>query len=691
VAVAFALLLAAGNLGPAAPRVAGAGDITLHPVEDARVKEAEPTKNFGNDALLHVRLYPGQRQRSYLRFDVSGLVTPPDSVRLRLFNTDPSPNGGTVRTVSGTWTESAITWNTAPLLGQQALATFGDAAVNTWVEVDLTDYVTGNGQFDFGIDSSIGNLAAYSSSEGANPPELVILGGGEPGPPVAAFTASPVAGAAPLDVWFTSQSTGQPSSWAWDFDGDGLVDSDVRNPRHMYDAPGSYDVTLTVTNALGSDSVTQVGFVNVNTEAVLVGAGDIADCTSSGDEATAELVKQVGGIVFTAGDNAYPHGSDLDFQNCYAPSWGTHLARTRPAAGNHDYETAGALGYFGYFGAAAGPAGRGYYAYDVGTWRVIVLDSNCEIVAGGCGVGSPQEAWLRDELSTHTDANVLAIWHHPRFNSGTEHGNYLPVAPFWDALYEYGADVVIAGHEHVYERFAPQTPSGLSDAAYGIRQFTVGTGGAPRYTFGSPQPNSEVRYNGSPGVLKMTLNAASYSWQFIPTPGATFTDSGTGTVHGAPPPATGLLVVPATEDARVKEAQPAKNFGADLSLQVRLRAGQQHRSFLSFTVTGLDGPPVSVRLRLFSTDGSPDGGSLYPVLGPWSESTVTWSNQPPCGTTPLGAMGVVATGTWAEVDLTPIVTGNGVYSWGLVTGSNNAAMFSSSETSNPPQLVIDPG
>lgn len=673
------------------PTAGAATQIAINPTADARVKEAEPTKNFGNDALLHARNYPSLHQRSYLRFDISGLLAPPDSVVLRLFNTDDSPDGGTIRSVLGSWNESTITWANSPALGSGSLGTIGPTTVGTWAEVDLTNVITGNGTYDLGLDNAVGNLVAYSSSEGANPPQLLIIGGAEPGPPVADFGATPTTGAAPLDVAFTSLSRGQPDTWEWDFDGDGVVDSAVRSPHHLYTSPGIYNVTLTVSNTFGSDSLTRSGFVNVNADAVLVGAGDIADCIATDDEATATLLDQNGGIVFTAGDNAYPAGTASDFANCYDPTWGRHFLRTKPTPGNHDYMTVGASGYFNYFGAAAGPPGRGYYAYDLGTWRIIVLDSNCSFVAGGCGAGSPQEQWLRSELAAHSDANVLAMWHHPRFNSGTEHGNDPEVAPFWDALYEYGADLVINGHEHVYERFAPQTPSATTDSFYGIRQFTVGTGGADLYSFGTPRPNSQVRYNGSAGVLKLTLEQNGYSWQFIPISGFTFTDSGVGSTHGPPPPSAQLIHVQPTADARVKEAQPNRNFGSDGTLQVRLRSGQSHRSYLTFTVSGLTQAPQSVHLRLLNTDSSSDGGALYRVTSTWFENTITWNNQPSRESAAFAQVGSVVAGTIADVDLTGIVTGNGTYSWVLVSGSNNAAIYDSSETSFPPELVIDPG
>jgi hypothetical protein len=264
---------------------------------------------------------------------------------------------------------------------------------------------------------------------------------------------------------------------------------------------------------------------------VLVGAGDIAVCGSSGDEATSNLLLNISGTVFTLGDNAYNSGSASEYTNCYDPSWGRVKSRTRPTPGNHEYGTANAAGYFGYFGSAAGDPAKGYYSYDLGAWHIIVLNSNSSCTTISCAAGSAQEQWLRADLGANSKACTLAYWHHPRFNSGASHGNNIAVAPFWDALYQYGAEIILNGHEHVYERFGPQTPNATPDATTGIRQFTVGTGGAGLYSFSSTiQPNSEVRNNTSMGVLKLTLRSGGYDWQFIPATG-TFTDSGSGTCH----------------------------------------------------------------------------------------------------------------------------------------------------------------
>jgi len=267
-------------------------------------------------------------------------------------------------------------------------------------------------------------------------------------------------------------------------------------------------------------------------DAVLVGAGDIADCGSSGDAATAALVSSISGTVFTLGDNAYESGTTKQFKNCYGPTWGRFKARTRPAIGNHDYETKGADGYFDYFGKAAGPRGKGWYSYDAGAWHVIVLNSNCEKVR--CDRGSEQERWLRADLAAHKNRCTLAYWHHARFVSDSVHGNHPDLQRFWEALYDYGAELVLSGHAHVYERFAPQTPWGKADRRHGIRQIVVGTGGSTLYRFRSPRPHSEARNANTFGVLKLTLHNRGYDWKFIPQAGKNFRDSGHGSCHDRP-------------------------------------------------------------------------------------------------------------------------------------------------------------
>ncbi len=261
---------------------------------------------------------------------------------------------------------------------------------------------------------------------------------------------------------------------------------------------------------------------------VLVGAGDIAGCDSVDDEATAALLDGTDGTVFTLGDNVYESGTTSEFAECYEPSWGRHKARTRPAPGNHDYETAQASPYYAYFGAAAGDPNKGYYSYSVGTWHIIVLNSNCEDV-GGCHAGSPQEQWLRADLGANPSTCTLAYWHHVRFSSGP----YPDAAytSFWRALYEAGADLVLSAHDHLYERFAPQSPDGVADPLRGIRRFTVGTGGAPLRNIAQVAANSEARSDETHGVLRLSLYPTSYEWEFVPVAGKTFTDAGSASCH----------------------------------------------------------------------------------------------------------------------------------------------------------------
>jgi len=265
-------------------------------------------------------------------------------------------------------------------------------------------------------------------------------------------------------------------------------------------------------------------------EAVLIGAGDIADCSDlAGAEATAKLLEANPGTVMALGDLAYPNGTPDDFK-CYHKTWGRVKDRTRPAVGNHEFHSTGASYYFQYFGSAAGDPKTGYYSYDLGAWHIVVLNSECQQV-GGCEAGSSQEKWLRADLAAHPVGCTLAYFHKPRFSSGLNHGNDPEVGAFWQALYDYNAELILNGHDHDYERFAPQDPGGNADPKRGIREFVVGTGGKNHREFGIRKSNSEVRNNRAFGVLKLTLKTTGYDWKFIPEAGKTFTDSGSGSCH----------------------------------------------------------------------------------------------------------------------------------------------------------------
>jgi hypothetical protein len=271
---------------------------------------------------------------------------------------------------------------------------------------------------------------------------------------------------------------------------------------------------------------------NVSGDPVLVGAGDIASCDDlAGAEATAKLIDKIPGTVFAVGDLAYPDGSDQQFAKCYAPTWGRFRDRTRPAPGNHEYHKDGASGYVRYFGDAAGDPNKGYYSYELGEWHIVVLNSECAEV-GGCGAASPQGEWLKQDLARHPAACTLAYFHQPLFSSGGKHGNNPEMKPLWDVLYHAGADVVINGHDHDYERFAPQDPEGHADAKHGIREFVVGSGGKNSHRrMGTAKPNSEARNDDTFGVLKLTLHPKGYQWEFVPQAGKTFNDTGSDVCH----------------------------------------------------------------------------------------------------------------------------------------------------------------
>lgn len=267
----------------------------------------------------------------------------------------------------------------------------------------------------------------------------------------------------------------------------------------------------------------------------LVGAGDIAGCADlTGAIATAKLLDTIPGTVFAAGDLAYQHGTYEEFQKCYGPTWGRFKARTRPAPGNHEYNGSTAIGYFRYWGAQAGDAGKGYYSYNLGAWHIVVLNTNCwSKELGGCAEGSPEEIWLKQDLAAHANSCTLAYGHHALFSSGllSKHAEHPELRPFWQDLYDAHADLILAGHEHSYERFAPQNPDGRADPGQGILEIVAGTGGRSHTPLGYAKPNSEVRDDRTYGVLKLTLSPGKYRWEFVPEAGKTFRDSGEGVCH----------------------------------------------------------------------------------------------------------------------------------------------------------------
>jgi hypothetical protein len=358
----------------------------------------------------------------------------------------------------------------------------------------------------------------------------------------AVVLAAPTAGAATLSLSPTSGTAGasvQARGTGFGKKLSGSVDFGVTpvatfrtNPKGVFSATfrvpsgysGSVSVTARTAAAAASASFNVTGAPPPppppGGDPVIAGAGDIAGDSNDG-EPTARLLDSIAPtIVYTLGDNAYESGTSQQYQDYYDPTWGRHKAKTKPAPGNHEYQTPGGAGYFQYFNPL-----QSYYSYNLGNWHLISL--NGEISHSR---GSAQELFLQSDLAANAGRCTLAYWHEPRFTSGSVHGNDTSFDAFWQDLYAARAEVVLNGHNHNYERFALQNPQGQADSN-GIREFVAGTGGRSHYGFTTPKANSQVRNADTFGVLKMTLHPSSYDWQFVPIAGQTFTDSGTTTCH----------------------------------------------------------------------------------------------------------------------------------------------------------------
>jgi len=278
---------------------------------------------------------------------------------------------------------------------------------------------------------------------------------------------------------------------------------------------------------------------------VMIGTGDIARCNDDGDEATARLVDSlikandaanVETVVFTLGDHAYPEASDSYLAQCFTPSWGDPkkgiMKVIRPSIGNHDYQSARAAPSYRYFGDRIGPAGKGYYSYDIGDWHVIVLNSELA-VDGAAEEKIAQTEWLQQDLADHERRCTMAYFHKPLFSSSYRQG-VVEMRAIWSILYDAGADLILSGHDHHYERFGPQSPTGVADTVRGIEQILVGTGGATLRGFRSRfgirsrdlEGNSLVQIQGHFGVLLLTLGDTGYRSAFLDTEGRVWDRSG---------------------------------------------------------------------------------------------------------------------------------------------------------------------
>ncbi|MHB8060370.1 MAG: metallophosphoesterase family protein [Gaiellaceae bacterium] len=263
-------------------------------------------------------------------------------------------------------------------------------------------------------------------------------------------------------------------------------------------------------------------------QVILLAAGDIGDCTSDGARQTGRLIASRPGTVAAIGDTAYPYGSSSDFARCYQPAWGSFKARTRPAIGNHEYYSENGAPYFAYFGRKAASPG-GYYSYRLGRWHIVALNSNCDKI-GGCGAGSVQLRWLKNDLARHPARCTLAYWHHARFSSGM-HGSFEPMQPIWATLVKAGADIALTGHDHDYERYAPLNAAGKIDWKHGMREFVVGTGGGPLRPVTGKTVGSRKAIAFRWGVLRLKLGADRAYWRFLSTPNGRVLDSGSSGCH----------------------------------------------------------------------------------------------------------------------------------------------------------------
>jgi Calcineurin-like phosphoesterase len=451
---------------------ANATTTTFTPTDDARVAEATPNFNYGLNNLF-TEGAAGDQHESFLKFSVAGLTGEVRSAILRVYVRDGTTDGPAVYPTDTNWSEETLTWKTRPAETGPGVADAGDVPAGGHYDFDVTSLVSGNGTYSFGLKQpGTDMMRAYGRVVTRPHPQLIV------------------------------------------------------------------------------------NTTSAATDPVVVAAGDIANDQTQ-DEATAQLLRSTPGTVLAVGDLAYPDGSLDVFQAYYDPTWGTEKTRTKPVPGNHEYvggeQDQHGVGYFDYWNGMANQSGlagdrdKGYYSYDLGDWHLIALNTGqCygqrTIINGyfqQCAPDSPMLTWLEQDLSQNTKLCTLAYFHHPRYSSGTDHGDDPQrTGAIWDTLYAHDADVVINGHEHNYERFAPQDNHANADPDRGIREFVAGTGGASEspdlsgnYFTDPPQPNSEVRAAPAWGVLKMTLHAGSYDFQFLPAAGTTFADSGSGSCH----------------------------------------------------------------------------------------------------------------------------------------------------------------
>ncbi len=707
---------------------------TFVPTADAYVKSSSPTSNYGTRSELRVKT-GDSLYRSYLRFNVSSLTGPwVISAKLRLFTTDGSPDGGALYPVATGWTESGITFATAPSIGGAPIASGAAVSAGQWREIDVSSWVRGAGTYDFGLAGTSSNSAYYSSRQGANPPQLVVqslpaavpvadfagtptqgtapltvqftdlssggptswlwtFGDGttstlrspsktyaspgvytvtlratnslgsntrtrsgyvqvaNPPPPVADFSGAPLSGFAPLQVAFTDLSTNGPTSWLWSF-GDGTT-STVRNPSKTYTAPGAYSVSLQATNAAGSNTRVRSGYVNVASGKIFTAAADAR--TSSGSPTS----NYGGSSELRAGSGSTVYHSYLRFDLTGLAGQGVVSAKLRlfvtgsSDSGGSAYRVSSGWTESGitWSNAPATTGGPLSTAGAAGTGQWVEFDVTSAVGGDGSVAFAVMNASAdRVDYSSREGTNPpqLHVWTGP------------PVAPVadFDATPRSGpAPLTVA--------FQDLSSGGPTSWSWVFGDGATSTLRNPVHVY-TTQGSRDVRLTVSNSAGTNSLLRLGYVQVSAPLPITTFS---------------------ALADAKTSLANPSVNYGTTPDLRVR-GGTSGWRSFLRFDVAGLAKPVVRATLRLYVDDGSDDGGAVSAVSSAWSEGAITWNTAPPPGAT-LASVGVATTGLWVEVDVTPAVTGNGTYAFGIDKTVANSVYYSSRQGAHPPQLVIE--
>ena len=714
---------------------------TFAPVADSRVNEAAPGSNAGKNAELRIRSSPGGSYETYLRFDLSALSGPVASAKLRLFCTDGSTVGGVVFPTTNGWNETGITWNNRPAATGAQITAHGSITASTWVEYDVTAGIAGPGLVSFLLRSTSTNSAYFTSRESTSPPELVVALT-EIVPTVAEFTASTVAGTAPLSVSFTDLSSGNPTSWSWDF-GDG-TSSTQRNPVHVYTSAGSYTVALTASGAGGTSTESKFEFVYVTPPAAPVAAFTATPTSGTAPRSVAFTDTSSGSIsswLWSFGDGAT--SSTRHPVHVYASAGTFSVTLTATGPGGSDVES-----MTGLVTVSAPPPVQ--TLLPVADSRV--NEASPAQNAGAATVlrvrfepGASYQTYLRFDLSSLGGAVLSAKLRLFCTDASNVGGLVFPTTSFWAEntlnwnnkpaasgaqVGSFGAvgtgvwvevDVTSAISGSGLVSFL-MTSTSTNSATYSSREGTnppqlvvqTGTPVAPVAEF-SAAPTAGVAPLSVVFTDLSSNGPTGWTWDFgdgtgssVRHPSHVYTAAGSYTVTltasnaaggtvmqkvnlitvSAPPP---VQVLRPVADARVNEASPTTNSGRATELRTRFAAGGSFQSYLRFDLSGLSAPPASAKLRLYCSDASNVGGFVFPTSSSWSENTINWANKPAATGGQIAALGMVTVGAWVEVDVTSAIGAPGLYSFQLTTTSSDSALFSSREGTQPPELVVSTG